>query len=180
MPQLIVHRDGRKYEKVTQSALLPGALGNQQTLEVMSKIVREDSESPDLRRFVKRDLFIDTEQYEPAEQIKQIYEFCLNRIQYLDDFQGVERVADLWSCLYSLSEFVPVGDCVIKSVALATLLSFFDFKPFFIASKISEQSNSFNHVFCGLQQNAINLRLDATPQERQPPKMVSLYLHKIF
>jgi len=178
--QLIIHRDGRKFERVTNHALLPGALGNKQTLDVMSKIVREDSESEDLRRFAARDLLPGIEQKPCNEILQQIYDFCTNRIQYLDDVPGVERVADLWSCLYSLGEFVPLGDCVIKSVALATLLSFFDFKPYFVASKISEQSNSFNHVFCGLQQNSINFRLDPTPIERQPPRMVSLYFHQIF
>jgi hypothetical protein len=179
--KLIVHRDGRKFEKVKTGLLLPGALGNQQTLEEMSKIVREDSRSEDLKRFAKRTLLPGIEKKPRNETLNRIYEFCRDSILYLDDLRGVERVADLWSCLYSLSEFAPVGDCVIKSTALATLLSLFGFEPVFIVSKISERSESFNHVFCGLATTGNQfLRIDPTPEQFQPRQMVSLHVYKIF
>jgi hypothetical protein len=177
---LIVHRDGRKFEQMQQVELSPGARGNQQTLQMMAKIVREDAESPDLKRFARRTLFPGIEQKDQSEKIKIIYEFCRDGILYLDDTPNVERVADLWSCLYSLAEFAPVGDCVIKSTALATVLALFDFKPVFIASKIRDDAATFNHVFCGLETGNQLFHLDATPKRFQPPVMTSLYVYKIF
>lgn len=179
--KLIINRAGAPQTRETPRQT--GAKGNQETLAIMAQIVREDSRRADLKRFVTRYLLPGIEQKTDAGKIQQIYEFCRDEILYLDDSPGVERVADLWTCLFGLGEFSARGDCVIKSVCLATLLAMFGGRPCFIAIRSTSENEALNHVFCGLPAGNRLLSLDALPATFQigdEAPSVSKVLYRIF
>lgn len=161
---LQIFRDGRRHERRLFQQLPTGAEGNIETLSVMKRIVSEDARQNDLKAFVLREI-VGLDKKTPAEKIKAAFEYCRDRIIYSPESEGFETVADLWSCLYALNPNHAIGDCAIKSVALATILSFFDLKPWFVAIKQIPNADFFNHVFVGCEIDGKPTALDATPKE---------------
>lgn len=160
-----IFRDGRRtrYEKRIQ--LPAGVEGNYQTLRIMARIVREDALYPDLGNYVRRHILGSGS---VEDQITSAYEYCRDRIKYLPEQAGYETVADLWSCEYGMSNEGPVGDCAVKSVALATALSYLknEVTPFFIALRQVPGANYFNHVLVGIRRpDGTDEALDPTPPE---------------
>lgn len=166
--KLIIYRDGRRFEQTVVMPLEEGVKGNWQTLAAMAKIVREDAAMPDLKRFIERAILPGINFSDSQALIQAAFNFCNHSILYFDDFPTIERIADLWSCLYALDPKQAIGDCVIKSVALATILATAGLKPFFVALQSDAQSTTFNHVFVGLEQNKNFLPLDPTPKNFKP------------
>lgn len=131
----------------------------------MARIVREDRTQIDLRNFVTREIVTGVSGFDERSEIDKCFEFCRDKIRYRKDPVKVERVADLWSCLYYLNNDEPEGDCGIKSVALATTLSLIGYKPFFVVIRQNPMSSSFNHVYCGVELGGKFLPLDPTPED---------------
>lgn len=161
---LQIFRDGKRTVATQRLQLPPGAQGNLITLREMAKIVREDSKLSDLKNFAFREV-IGLDKRTLTEQINAAYEFCRDRIIYDQEKSGYETIADLWSCFYSLNPLYPIGDCAIKSVALATCLSYLNLKPYFVAVRQVKNVDYFNHVFVGIDEGGKHIGLDPTPNE---------------
>ena len=175
---LQIFRDGRRYEALSRIQLTTGFQANYKTLEIMGKIVREDAVLPDLKAFAIRTI-IGVDNAKTTERgINAAYEFCRDRIEYTDEADGYETVADLWSCLYGLNPDKAVGDCAIKSVALATLLCYLNLRPVFVAFQQIPGADFFNHVAVGLVGENGTQVLDATPPEFGPGDSVES-LHRV-
>lgn len=174
---LQIFRDGRRHTAKETIQLPPDAAGNLQTLALMAQIVREDSSQKDYRNFVLRE-FLGFDK-SISEQIDAAFEFCRDKIFYEPEKPGFETVADLWSCLYAFDERTAKGDCVVKSVALATMLSFLNLKPVFVAIKQVPNAAYFNHVYVELD----GTTLDATPPQFRPGnelKFLQKLIYPIF
>jgi hypothetical protein len=91
-------------------------------------------------------------------QIAALFDFVARQIKYeahpIDQqvLQDARRTIEIGS-----------GDCVSKSVLLATLLACFGHKPFFIAQWVDGVSAS--HVYVGLNLNGEELRLDPVAED---------------
>lgn len=180
---LQIFRDGKRFKPITQTALLDGYQGNLQTLEIMSQMVKEDRTQKDLRRFVERNILKDVKGQNFDKEIKRIFAFCRDEILYRKDPVQVERIADLWSCLYSLNESQPEGDCSIKSTALATMLAIFGHKPCFAIVKTNKDDFNFSHVYVEVEIDGKLFALDPTPEDFKPFTEVSAAVkerHLIF
>lgn len=163
---LQIFRDGRR--TAFKTIQLPrGAQGNLETLAEMAKIVREDAALWDMRNFAMREI-IGLEAQDIDAQIAAAYNFARNKIKYLPEGPTTETVADLWSCMYALNADHPVGDCVIKSVALATLLSYLKLRPYFVAIRQLAGTDYFDHVFVAIDHDGKTEALDPTPPEFTP------------
>lgn len=166
---LQIWRDGRQRGEVLQTPLLDGEQGNAQTLAAMIGIVRADRLKADLRRLVLDLVIKDTAGHNFAGEIKQIFEFAQSRITYRKDAVGVERVVDLWTCLFGLEnsrDYSPEGDCGIKSVFIATCCALLGHRPFFVIIKQDEKSQSFNHIYNAVAVGDRFYYLDATPEDK--------------
>jgi hypothetical protein len=172
--ELIVIRDDRRYVGETKLKLPPGAQGNTDTLAVMAQIVREDSALPDLRNFAMREI-IGAGKKTISSQIDAAFHFCRDKIVYRDEGEGTETVADLWSCIYGLNPDHPVGDCAIKSVALATVLSYLKLEPRFVAIRQVPNVDWFNHVFVEIGDEGEEITLDPTPENFEPGMTLGYY-----
>lgn len=161
---LQIYRNG--FRTGVRNIQLPvGAQANLITLSEMAKIVREDSQYDDLRNFVFREI-IGLEKQSLSEQMERAFAFCRDQIVYQDEAAGKETIADLWSCLYKFNPKHAVGDCAIKSVALATCLSYLNLKPYFVAIRQIPNADFYNHVFVAIQdEKGQEIGLDATPRE---------------
>jgi hypothetical protein len=153
MPERVlqIFRDGRRFRPKTETKLLDGYQGNLQTLEIMAQMVRDDRTQIDLRRFVERHILGKIPGHRFEAEIEAMFNFCQKKILYRKDPAKVERVADLWSCLFALNRDSPEGDCSIKATALATMLAMFGNKPNFVIIKQNPHSTNFNHVFCEVE-----------------------------
>jgi transglutaminase-like putative cysteine protease len=161
---LRIFRDGRKHERELRQQLPPGAQGNLETLAVMKKIVLEDSKENDLRAYVMREI-IGLDKQTLPEQVNAAFYYCRDKIIYEQEKEGFETVADLWSCIYALNPLHASGDCVLKSVALATCLSYLNLKPKFVAIQQIPDVTFFNHVFVIVEINGVSVVLDPTPPQ---------------
>jgi hypothetical protein len=92
-------------------------------------------------------------------QIAALFNFVTYQIEYeahpIDQqtLQDARRTIEIGS-----------GDCVSKSVLLATLLACFGHRPYFIAQWVDGQSAS--HVYVGLNFNGEELRLDPVAEDK--------------
>lgn len=161
---LQIYRNGFR-TGVREIQLPVGAEANLITLSEMANIVREDSQYNDLKNYVFREI-IGLENKSLNEQVEAAFEYCRDRIVYSEEKDGKETVADLWSAIYSFNRNQAQGDCAIKSVALATCLSFLNFKPYFVAIQQIPNANFYNHVFVAiLDENGNEIGFDPTPPE---------------
>ena len=165
MRNLQIFRDGRKHTKFSQRPIPPGAKGNFETLEEMKKIVFEDSQENDLKNFVLREIV--GQKSSLREQLQAIFLYARDRIRYEPERDGYETVADLWSCLYSFDPKTAIGDCVQKSIFIATCLSYLGFNPFFSAIQQIPNADFFNHVYVECEINGNLTVFDATPPNFQ-------------
>jgi hypothetical protein len=161
---LQIFRDGRRHEKKLFQQLPAGSQGNLETLAVMKEIVVCDSKEPDLKNYVFREI-IGLDKKTPAEKVEAAFIYCRDRIIYEPEKDGLETVADLWSCIYALNPEHATGDCAIKCVALATCLSYLNLKPVFVAVSQFKGASSFNHVYLSYQADGKQTTLDPTPKE---------------
>lgn len=179
---LQIFRDGRRHKKQLFQQLPVGAKGNLETLAVMKEIVLSDSKETDIKAFVMREI-IGLDKQTQAEKVKAAFEFCRDRIIYSPEKDGLETVADLWSCLYALNPAHATGDCAVKSVALATCLSYLNLKPYFVAIQQVKGATYFNHVFVGAEIEGKQTTLDPTPKEFRigdELKSFSRLIYRIF
>lgn len=167
---LRIFRDGRRFERLTERKIPRGAKGNLETLAEMKKIVLADSEEKDLARYVFREI-IGLEKQTLPERIGSIYEFCRDQIIYENEQTGKETVSDLWSCIYAdiYAKYPnnPAGDCVVKSVCLATCFSYLNLKPYFVAIGQLAGVDFYNHVYVACEIDGAKTIFDATPPEFQ-------------
>lgn len=163
---LQIWRGGKKYKPKTEIQLLGGYQGNLQTLKIMADMVRGDRTQKDLRNFVERHILNKIPGHHFTAEIKAIFDYCQQEIIYRKDPVKVERVADLWSCLYALNPDYPEGDCGIKSVALATMLALFGHNPAFAIIKQDANAINFNHVYCEVEIDGEWKPLDPTPEDK--------------
>lgn len=159
---LQIFRDGRRHTAKQLLQLPPNAQGNLKTLSIMAQIVREDAREKDLKNlFLRQYIGFDKS---ISEQIETAFELCRDGIIYEPEKAGLETVADIWSCFFAFNPRFAVGDCVLKSVALATLFSWLNLKPAFVAIKQIPNADFFNHVYVQLDGKPY----DATPKDFRP------------
>ena len=160
---LRIFRDGRKHDKTLSKPIPRGAAGNMETLAEMAKIVREDALESDIGVFVNR--YIIGNARSLNQKIEKVFTFARDAIIYDQEKNGNETEADLWSCLFALNPNNPQGDCAVKSVFIATCLSYLGLKPKFVAIQQVPKANYFNHVFVQVEAEGKTIILDATPKE---------------
>lgn len=168
--ELQIFRDGRRRVPPMQRIQLgTGGQANLTTLGYAAEIVREDAVLPDVRSFIFREILRIDPNSDVETIISAAYEFCRDRIVYRDEGEGTETLADLWSCCYGIDPTQPVGDCAIKSTALATIIASatqLTIKPFFVAIRQLRDADYFNHVYVGiLRPDGSKEALDPTPPE---------------
>lgn len=161
---LRIFRNGKRHERITYKQIPAGAKGNLETLAVMKQIVLEDIQEKDFGNFINQ-VLIGNNKGSLSEKISAAFLFCRDQIIYDQEKDGYETVADLWSCLYALNDSHALGDCAVKSVALATILSFLGLRPSFVAIGQIENVDYFNHVFVSCEINGVETPLDPTPPQ---------------
>ena len=176
---LQIFRDGRKHTRQLNHRLPPGAQGNLETLVVMKQIVLADAREPDLKNYVLREI-VGLEKKTTRDAADAAFAFCRDAIVYSPEQDGLETVADLWSCLYALKREHPSGDCAIKCVALATCFSFLNLKPAFVAIKQIPDAESFNHVFLTCEIDGREIPFDPTPPEFRPGDELESFTKLIY
>jgi hypothetical protein len=166
-------RNGNRTVSPTPLLLPDGAQGNIQTLSAMAEIVREDAPARDIRAWIMRDLLGGTSATLDS-WVDAAYRHCRDLIVYRDELDDAETVSDLWSCEYFLDAegLTAVGDCAVKSVALATMIgavSSLKIQPWFIAIRQDPAADFFNHVYVGMRWPDGRFEaLDATPPDARP------------
>lgn len=183
---LQIFRDGNRYQGTELLRLPAGAQGNVTTLSIMARIVREDSAWGDLRNMALRDI-VGLHHTNISDQIDAAFTWCRDEIVYRDEGNDTETVADLWHCRYGFDLANAVGDCAIKSVALATILSYLKLRPVFIAISQVPGADYFNHVYVGIErEDGSRMALDPTPgdyspgQEADGDSVYTRLIYKIF
>lgn len=151
--------------------LLDGDAGTEQAMGHMLRFARRDAASPDLRKFVLKEVVGKTSGHNQVEQVRRCFFYARDRIVYERDPFNVERVSDIWSALYALNPEPSgdaEGDCGIKSVFLATALACLGFAPEYVTIKQTPRDNGFTHVYVGVRIGNAWTALDPTPPREQP------------
>lgn len=169
MSELQVIRSSPRGPQIFNLQTPNGVAGNLHTLAQMRAAVLRDRLSEPLRRWVHR-LVAQNAPHDFEGEVDTCFEFCKTRIKYQRDAFGVQRVADLGT---TLSANPITGNCISKSVALATMLALLGQKPFFIIMAQTDWSPfvagwEFDHVFVGLNLRGYTYPLDPTPEYARP------------
>jgi len=186
---LQIFRDGDAGKPITLTEPLEdGEQGNMQTLAYMADIVRTDRLKADLRRLVLKNIVgEDVKGHDFSGEIERIFNFAQKQIVYRKDPVQIERVMDVWTTLFGLendADYVPEGDCGIKTTFLASCLALIGHKPVFVIIKQNKHANSFNHVYNGfIDENGEVKYLDPTPEDKPigyEPKYYEKFIIPIF
>ena len=143
----------------TIEPLAPGTSGTFQALDAMRSAVRGEvppdysgCRDPEIKQaaisIVGKDRGAD------RNEIATLFDFVAHRIHYLDHPPQMQIVQDAKRTIE-----IGSGDCVSKSVLLATLLASLGYQPYFIAQYISDDEG-YGHVYVALDMNGETLRLD--------------------
>lgn len=166
---LQVWRDGKNWRQPHTEMLKPGDAGTVQALAYAAHFVREDGPRADVRRFVLEQMVGGVRGHDHLGEIRACHDYARDRIVYRRDPLGVERVADFWSVLRGLAPGGrPEGDCLLKSVVLATSLWSLQVKPYFAVIKQRHDDNGFRHVYVAVEWEGKELALDPTPPDARP------------
>ena len=139
--RLLLVRHGIRQWSERWEPLRHGADGNEQTLRYASQWVREDSSDPKLLAFAES-LVSNVAADDAAGRVRALFEFVRDRIRYVEDAPGVERIADAWRTIEKRE-----GDCVDKSILLSSLLGCLGYISLFIVqSWDGDLSNGYDHV----------------------------------
>jgi hypothetical protein len=176
---LQIFRDGRHGERKLFQQLPAGAQGNLETLAVMKQIVLADSLETDLKAFAMREI-VGLDKKTQAEKISAAFFYCRDKIIFEPEKDGKETVADLWSCIYALNPEHATGDCAIKCIALATILSYLDLKPKFVAIAQAPKQTYFDHVFLSAAIGGKETTLDPTPEQFRVGDELKSYTRLIY
>lgn len=129
---------------ITYSFLPDGAEGTFETLRAMAKCVRGEvaphyygAQSEELRQLAEAIVYGSMEQ---ADEVKALFLFCRDSIAYRQHPWNQQRVQDAARTI-----LLKTGDCVSKSVLLATLLASLGHLPRFVAQ--STGGCEYSHVY---------------------------------
>lgn len=170
---LIMHHvleilESGKSQSTRREPLQHGLKGNKKTLEVMARMVRRDVHDIGIEAFVKGTVLRDVPAHNDRAEIDACFTFARDAIRWTRDRFGVERVADTRTTLALRP--LPWGDCVDKSIVLATFLGHLGHTPYFVcvtqAAPTPGTDLEFNHVYVGVRHKGSHLALDPTPQDR--------------
>jgi hypothetical protein len=175
--QLQVFRWGKHRGTIRTQPLSHGEKGTVEALEIAAQMVREDALDPALWRLVTSWILSGVSGHEPAQQIDKAFKFARDRITYQLDPRGTERVVDLHTALCT---FALQGDCLVKSIFLATTLALLGFQPFFVVIKQTAQSTNYHHVFVGIIYQGSYLALDPTPEDAPAGWEAASYVKSYF
>lgn len=147
--------------------LQPGAEGTFQTLDAMAACVRGEC-PPDFSgwqdEWVRRsaeDIVANVPGQDAVGEIAALFNFVKDSITYRQHPLNQQRVQD---CRRTLE--IGSGDCVSKSVCLATLLAALGYESRFVAQ--SPDGNEYTHVYVEVQMDGVGwLALDPVA-ETQP------------
>lgn len=161
-----------------------GYEANLETLDEMKKIVAHDARMGDLRNMWTWAILKDGSL---KQRMDRAYDFCRDTIRYKLEDEGFETVSDLWTTCFALNF---QGDCVLKSVGLATLLCYLNLKPWFCAIRqlpettdmlskkypFANTEDYFNHVYVKTIVDGKEISLDPTPPEFRPGDKVKAFV----
>jgi transglutaminase-like putative cysteine protease len=154
---------GSTLPTITIEPLADGIEGTLATLDLMALTVR-GGQGPDFSGF--RDPAIQqTAQRTVRHQstshriVEELFDFCRDRIRYVNHPFDLQVVQDAARTLDFES-----GDCVSKSVCLATLLACLDFLPRFVAQKFD--ATGYDHVYVEVWLDGQWIALDPTGDGR--------------
>jgi len=169
---LQIFRNGQVHESSLRIPLMPGEQGNLQTLEAMRDVVLEDRLNPYNREFVTEYVINGVPGHDPWGELEAIFNFANDRIVYREDPFDVERVMDLYTTLRGVEndpDFIPEGDCGVKSMFIATCAAILGHKPYFAVLKQDPNSDVYTHVFTAVGISTGEWRYyDATPEDSRP------------
>jgi transglutaminase superfamily protein len=141
--RLVIIRSGQR-QSVSIQGLRHGSDGNVQTLRYAAEMVRAAAADEWLRaRAVS--LVSQCDPHDAACEIAKVFEFVRDRVRYVDDPPGHERLADARSTLLMPA---PAGDCLDKAVLLMSLLATIGYRSQFIVQEWEGDvdANGFDHV----------------------------------
>jgi transglutaminase superfamily protein len=159
----------------TSTLILPdGPEATFTTLAAMAALVRGESplgvsfgELPDISgyqderivNFAER--LVDSCLVDSHCEVEKLFDFVAHKITYLAHPIDKQVAQDAWRTIQ-----FQTGDCVSKSVLLATLLASLGYRPFFIAQYMSDETG-YSHVYCAVIDGSGNeLRLDPVASDK--------------
>lgn len=144
----------------SQSVLLPGRQGTEQTLAEMAKIVRRDSRDPAIVALA-RQIVAGVAPHDEQGEVKAVYDYVKRAIRYVQDPADTEWVQDTRRSLDFGS-----GDCDDKATALGSLLGAIGFNSrFTVCGYDSDPLAQYDHVWIQTMVAGRWLDLDASEDE---------------
>lgn len=128
--------------------LRDGEKGSLDTVNLMIKIAREQSQLKEIRDFA-----IDivnqykTKSHDHLHESASIGDFVKNNVQYIKDIQGVELLHEPLLMIADIKRGISRGDCDDMALLTATLLLSIGIRPYFKIVRYKATKGNYNHIY---------------------------------
>lgn len=128
--------------------LRDGEKGSLDTVSLMIKIAREQSQLKEIRDFAI-DIVnqYNTASHDHLHESASIGDFVKKNVRYLKDIQGVELLHEPLLMIADIKRGISRGDCDDMALLTATLLLSIGIKPYFKIVRWKEQKGNYNHIY---------------------------------
>ncbi len=144
--------DNRKNKSYTMG---DGEKGSLDTVSLMKKIAREESQKIYVRDFALAILNLyQTQSHNHLDEAIAIATYIQKKVRYVKDIDNVEMLTQPSIFIKALIEGKKVyGDCDDISLLLATLLLSIGIKPMFKIVRWREDEGNFNHIYVVVEES---------------------------
>jgi hypothetical protein len=180
MSQILEVIYGQRTSRSYKQPLPDGIKGNYISIGHALQMVRADAHDKGIEDFVKGHVLRNVAPHDDRAEINACFEFARDAIQWRPDAIDTERIADTRETLR-----VMWGDCLDKSILLASFLAQLGHTPYLVAiaqtqppivvrgghqfyDLTSPQWIGLDHMYDGVRYKGQHLALDATPNEARP------------
>lgn len=134
--------------KIKETELADGLNGNIQTIRMMTKIARERSGDPKVRKLALNILaFYNVPSHFYIDESIAIADYIKKKVRYVRDPDGIEYLQDPKDLIEQMEIANAQGDCDDMALLTATLLLSIGHQPKFRAVRYSKSFGNYNHIY---------------------------------
>jgi hypothetical protein len=145
-----------------------GIIGNVDTIKIMTKMAREGSKNPLVRRLATNILNHDKiPSHYYLEEARAIGKFVQSHVRYVKDIAGVETLHSPDMLIRMMTDVgYTAADCDDMALLIASMLLSIGIVPKFRAVRYNSPTGPYNHIYVVVYENNITDTMSPSPTKR--------------
>lgn len=147
-PSILPHHQLGQLPKIQEGKLSDGQKGNKETISFMTKVARNRSGHPKIRKLALNILnYYKIPSMHYRDEALAIGEYIKNHVRYVRDPDGIEYLQDPIDLVDQMVQGTAQGDCDDMSLLITTLLLAIGHTPRFRAVRYNPNQDFYNHIY---------------------------------